>query len=82
MEPKGSLKCLQGPFTGPYPEPDRSSPYPNLSLSESYFNIGVVSPTPNPQAGGPPLVGCQPLLIQLLFAITLQVWRPSPLSAT
>jgi hypothetical protein len=27
MEPKGSLLCLQGPITGPYPEPDESTPH-------------------------------------------------------
>jgi hypothetical protein len=41
MEPEGSLPCSQETFTGPSPEPDRSSPYhPNLSyLSKTYFNI-------------------------------------------
>jgi hypothetical protein len=33
MEPDDSLPCSQEPSTGPYPEPDRSSPYyPILSL--------------------------------------------------
>jgi hypothetical protein len=42
MEPEGSLACSQEPSTGPYPEPDRSSPYhPILSLS----NIILILPT-------------------------------------
>jgi hypothetical protein len=27
MQPESSLPCLQEPSTGPYPEPDQSSPY-------------------------------------------------------
>jgi hypothetical protein len=27
MEPEGSLQCSQEPATGPYPEPDASSPH-------------------------------------------------------
>jgi hypothetical protein len=27
MEPEGSLPCSQKPFTGLYPEPDKSKPY-------------------------------------------------------
>jgi hypothetical protein len=38
LEPAGSLPCPQELSTGPYPEPDRSSPY-NPILSKIYFNI-------------------------------------------
>jgi hypothetical protein len=31
---------------------------------ETFLRWGVIGPTPNPQAGGPPLVGCQRLLIR------------------
>jgi hypothetical protein len=37
MEPEGSLPCSQGPSTGPYPEPDQSSPYP---LLQNFVFIG------------------------------------------
>jgi hypothetical protein len=37
-EPEGSSSCSQEPSTGPYPEPDRSSPYPSY-LFKIYFNI-------------------------------------------
>jgi hypothetical protein len=38
MEPEVSLPCSQEPSTGPYPEPDRSSPYHPI-LSKIHFNI-------------------------------------------
>ena len=41
---------------------------PHVSVSEQIFfkQRGVVSTSPNPQAGGPPLVGCLRLLIQFI----------------
>jgi hypothetical protein len=42
MEPEGSLSCSQEPSTGPYPEPDRSSPYhPILSLLRSILILSI-----------------------------------------
>jgi hypothetical protein len=38
MEPDGSLPRSQDPSTGPYPEPDQSSPYHPI-LSKIHFNI-------------------------------------------
>jgi hypothetical protein len=38
MEPEGSLPYSQEPSTGPYPEPDRSSPHHPI-LSKIHFNI-------------------------------------------
>jgi hypothetical protein len=40
-EPEGSSPCSKEPSTGPYPEPDRSSPYHPIPsyLSKIYFNI-------------------------------------------
>jgi hypothetical protein len=38
MESEGSLTCSQEPSTGPYPEPDQSSPYHPI-LSKIHFII-------------------------------------------
>jgi hypothetical protein len=49
MEPEGSLSCSQEPSTGPYPEPDQSSPYhPILYLEDpfSYLRLGIPSSLP------------------------------------
>jgi hypothetical protein len=39
MELEGSLPCLQGPSTGPYPEPDESSPYHSIRISKIHFSL-------------------------------------------
>jgi hypothetical protein len=73
MEPEGSLLCSQEPATCPYPEPNefqsiRPIPRPFVTFRNMFLFLrwGVVSPPPNPQAGGPPLVGCPRLLIQYI----------------
>jgi len=37
-------------------------------LNVNVLQGGVVSTSPNPQAGGPPLVGCPRLLIQFILS--------------
>jgi hypothetical protein len=39
METEGSLPCSQKPSTGPYPEPDESSPYRPSYFCQIHFNI-------------------------------------------
>ena len=39
-------------------------------LNMCFLRRGVVSTSPNPQAGGPPFVGCPRLLIQFIFTFT------------
>jgi len=46
----------------------------NDSKQEMVLRRGVVSTSPNPQAGGPPLVGCPRLLIQHIRCYPLY-WR-------
>jgi hypothetical protein len=57
MEPESSLPRSKEPFTGPYPEPDRSNPYhPILSSKHVRFRNklifirwGIVTPRPTPK---------------------------------
>jgi len=38
VEPKDSLQCSQEPTTGPYPEPNKSSPHvPDLFLYDPFI---------------------------------------------
>ena len=48
-----------------HPSPEQASRM-WVFLNISVLQGGVVSTSPNPQAGGPPLVGCPRLLIQFI----------------
>jgi hypothetical protein len=39
MQPESSLLCSQKPATGPYPEPDESSPHSPTLFLKIHFNI-------------------------------------------
>ena len=49
--------------------------YLTLSQHNAFLRRGVVSTSPNPQAGGPPLVGC-PLLFIQYFRSYPPYWKP------
>jgi hypothetical protein len=58
MEPEDSSPCSQ--------QPSCPRLLVNFRNNLIFLRWGVVSPTPNPQAGGPPLIGCPRLLIQYI----------------
>jgi len=66
MEPKDSLLHSQVPDTEAFLANDT-----NRIL---FLRRGVVSTSPNPQAGGPPLVGYLRLLIQYIRSYPLYCW--------
>jgi len=41
MEPKDLLLCLQEPATGPYPEPDGSSPHPEILFPWDLYYLSL-----------------------------------------
>jgi hypothetical protein len=75
MEPKGSLPQSQVPATCPYPK--NISPGPRLTLwlfrnTIRVLQWGVVSTSPNPQAGDHPLSAVRDCLFNI-FAATLHI---------
>jgi hypothetical protein len=65
MEPEGSSPHSQEPLTCPYPEPDPRHLWMCRNMIK-FLRWRVVSTSPNPQAGRPPLVGCLRMLIQYI----------------
>ena len=61
MEPEVSLPHSQASATCL-----QEAPCMWMFLNLNVLQGGVASPSPNPQAGGPPLVGCPRLLIQFI----------------
>jgi len=66
MEPEGSLPHSQVSVTCPYPAVQVRDFLYEYFVTVYVLGWGVVSTSPNPQAGGPPLVGCPQLLIQYM----------------
>jgi hypothetical protein len=68
MNPEGSLPSSKGPASGPIPNPCVTYLNKLFSLRQR-----VVITSPNPQAGGPPLVGWKPLLIEYIRSYPLHL---------
>jgi hypothetical protein len=81
MEPEGSLPYSQQPAICPYPELLRPRPCEMFRNMTLFLRRGVVSISPNHQAGGQPLIYCPQLLIQQIGSYPLYVEAVPP-SAT
>jgi hypothetical protein len=78
MELEGSLPCSQDPSTGPYPEPDRLSPYHpilyllrSISILSTHLRLG-------PPSGLFPSVFPTNILYAFLFS-SIRATRPAHL---
>jgi hypothetical protein len=71
MEPEGSLPHSQASATCLPEEASCLQVFLNMNVLQG----GVVSTSPNPQAGGPPPVGCPRLLIRFIRSYP-PYWRP------
>jgi hypothetical protein len=80
MEHQGSLPCSQGPSTGPYHEPDESSPYRPTYHSKIHSGIHPTYPmgTPGVKWSGPEADHSPPASAEVKKT---WVYTPTPLYA-
>jgi hypothetical protein len=79
MEPEGSLSCSKELATGPYPEPDASSPHlpscVTFHKKQVTYSEKLLAPRQTHKLEGHPLSAVRDCLF-IIFGATLHIWSP------